>query len=94
MKDQQGKMKKMFLSDEEKKNIRSRQGLLAEHNFYMHMLNNAIVEYLKQVVYVRLGLDVTKDYPLSNDGQYLILESEASEAKEVKEVKERKKNEK
>jgi len=68
--------KKLYLTEEERKNINSRQNMLAEHNFYMHMINNSIVDYLKGVVFPRLGLDVKKDYPLSNDGTYLIIEEE------------------
>ena len=68
------KDKKLYLNDDEKRNIASRQGLMREHEFYQHLLNNSIVEYLKAVVYKRLGLDPTQDYPLSNDGSYLLIE--------------------
>lgn len=68
--------KKLYLTEDERKNINSRQNLMAEHNFYVYLLNNAIVEYLKGVVYTRLGLDKSKDYPLSTDGMYLIIEED------------------
>lgn len=68
--------KKLFLTDEEHRNIKSRQSLLAEHNFYLHLLNNAIVDYLKQVVYPRLGLDTTKDYALDNDSKCILIEED------------------
>jgi len=64
------------LNDEEKKNIQSRQMLIREHEFYIHMINNSIVEFLKGKVYPRLGLDVTKDYPLSEDLTQVLIEEE------------------
>lgn len=66
--------KKLFLTEDELKNIRSRQALYNEHQFYMYMTNNEIVNYLKGVIYKRLGLDTTKDYALSSDSTYLIIE--------------------
>lgn len=76
MSKKQGKPKKLYLTEEERGNIQSREIQLRTHEYHVHLVNNDIVAYIKDKVYKRLGLDPNKDYPLAGGGTYLIVEEE------------------
>jgi hypothetical protein len=64
----------LYLTEEERKNIESRGSVMKTVEYLVHLINNDIVAYIKSVPYERLKLDVNKDYPLSGNGEYIIVE--------------------
>jgi hypothetical protein len=78
------KPKKLYLTEDEKSNIDSRGAELKTYQYHCHLINNDIVAYLKSVVYTRLSLDPNKDYPLSGNGEYLIVEEKEKNGTEPK----------
>lgn len=65
--------KKYFLETEEKTNIGSRQGLIKQYQYIIHVINADIQAYTNFVVCKRLGIPEGKNYILSADNEYITL---------------------
>lgn len=61
------KSKTYSLNDSEKRNIESRQELIKQYQYLIHLVNNDIVGYIKYGVYPRIGVEEKENYTLSPD---------------------------
>lgn len=82
MTQQKKKPKQLYLTETERSNVLNRSAEMNRYEYMKQLVNNDIVRYLKEVVYKRLNLDPGKDYPLSPDTKYLIVENEGEGEKE------------
>jgi len=67
------KDKKYFLSEDEKTNITSRQGLIKQYQYIIHVINADIQAYTNFVVCPRVGISEGKNYILSQDNSFITL---------------------
>lgn len=65
--------KKYYLTDEEKSNLESRQQLIKQYQYMIHLINSDIKGYVEFVVLKRLAIKKEKNYVLSSDNSYITL---------------------
>ena len=67
------KEKKYNLSEVEITNIESRQDLIKQYQYLIHVINMDIQAYLQYEVIKRLGIPVNTNFVLSKDNKYITL---------------------
>lgn len=70
--------KKYSVSEDEKSNIDSRQALIKQYQYIIHVINADIESYLNFVVAKRLGIKEGSKFSLSADNKTIIVEQNDS----------------
>lgn len=65
--------KRYYLEEDEQTNILSRQQLIKQYQYLMHVINADIKAYVEFVVLKRLAIPEGKNYILSQDNSYITL---------------------
>ena len=73
--------KQYFLSEDEKNNVDSRQQLIKQYQYIIHVINADISSYMRFVVLQRLKIPEMTPYSLSADNTSLIVEDHADTSK-------------
>ncbi len=61
------------LTEEEKLNVESRQQMIKQYQYLIHVINSDIVGYVKFGIYPRLSLKPDQEYTLSQDNSELTI---------------------
>lgn len=65
--------RKLFLTEDETKNIQSRQDLIKQYQYLIHVINADIQAYMHYQVLKRLAVPEGKNYILSTDNTFITL---------------------
>lgn len=74
-------MKKYNLTEDERSNIDSRQAIIKQYQYLIHVINADIEAYTNFVVCKRLSIPEGQKYSLSKDNKELLLEHDTTETK-------------
>lgn len=80
--DKPKKDKQFFLNEEEQGNVESRQQLIKQYQYMIHVINADIQSYTRFVILKRLGISEDKNYILSQDNSFITLPGGENEKKE------------
>lgn len=78
------KDKQYFLGKDEQANIESRQALIKQYQYLIHVINADIKGYIEFVVLKRLETPAGKNYILSPDNKFITLPGGENEKEKTK----------
>ena len=71
-------LKKLYLTEEERTNVSSRENLIKEYQYLIHVVGVDIETYVRYAVLKRLGLPVDTTYTLAKDNAFLEVPHESN----------------